>query len=158
MTGPQPNQIRGWHVLAALIAFFALVTAVDGVFIFQAVKTFPGQVSVTPYEDGLLYNRQLAQLKSQDRLGWVGGAQARQGEIEIEVRDRAAAPVRGLAVAGTLRRPATEAGQIALKFSEAKPGVYTAQVDDLSGAWDLNFDAAGAAGQSFHGERRLTWP
>ncbi|MEO8114207.1 MAG: FixH family protein, partial [Phenylobacterium sp.] len=67
---PDGFRLRGWHVLAMMIAFFGVVVAVDVTFSVIAVRTFPGQVSVTPYEDGLLYNQQLARLAAQQRLGY----------------------------------------------------------------------------------------
>ncbi|MCW5759840.1 MAG: FixH family protein, partial [Phenylobacterium sp.] len=67
---PARPGIRGWHVLAGVSAFFAVIIAVDASFAVLAIRTFPGQVSVTPYEDGLLYNRHIAQLEAQARLGW----------------------------------------------------------------------------------------
>ena len=54
-------RIRGWHVLAAMCAFFGVIIAVNAVFMTAALRTFPGEVSITPYEDGLAFNRQLAQ-------------------------------------------------------------------------------------------------
>ena len=57
-------RLTGWHVLAIVTGFFALVTAVDIGFVVMAVRTFPGEVSSTPYEDGLAYDRSLAQLRA----------------------------------------------------------------------------------------------
>ncbi len=73
---PAGFRVQGWHVLAMVTAFFAVVIAVDATFAVVAVRTFPGQVSVTPYEDGLIYNRHIAQMTAQDRLGWRVGAGA----------------------------------------------------------------------------------
>lgn len=64
-------QIGGWHVLAAVVGFFAIVIVVDVGFAIFAYRTFPGEVSSTPYEDGVAYNRKLAQMAAQGRLGWA---------------------------------------------------------------------------------------
>ena len=71
--------IRGWHVAAGVTAFFVAVASVDAAFMVMAIRTFPGQVSVTPYEDGLLYNRRIAQIEAQERLGWRASASAAPG-------------------------------------------------------------------------------
>lgn len=156
---PRPAfTIRGWHVLAGLITFFAVVIAVDASFTVLAIRTFPGQVSVTPYEDGLLYNRRIAQIEAQERLGWRATAAAQPGEVVMTFQDRAGRPLTGLAVAGRLQRPATEAGRVTLRFAEAAPGRYVAPAGRLSGAWDLTADARGPTGGGFLAERRLTWP
>lgn len=157
-TGRRPFEVRGWHVLAGVTAFFAIVAAVDASFMVMAIRTFPGQVSVTPYEDGLLYNRHIAQLEAQDRLGWSATAGAEAGQVALEFRDQQGRPLSGLAITGRLERPATEAGRIALRFAEAEPGRYVATTGRISGAWDLTTQAQAPTGGSFVAERRLTWP
>lgn len=151
-------RINGWHALAGIVGFFAVVVTVDMGFLVMALRTFPGQVSVTPYEDGLLYNRHIAQLEAQDRLGWRASAAAQPGEVELTFIDRDGRPLRGLAISGRLERPATEAGRVALTFAETAPGRYAAPSGRIAGAWDLTAEARGPAGGSFVAERRLTWP
>ena len=148
-------RITGWHVLFAVVAFFGVVIAVDATFLVAAYRSFPGQVSVTPYEDGLAFNRDVARRQAQAALGWSATAAPVAGGVQVEIADRQGAPVQGLALTGLLRRPATEAGEIALKFSEASPGRYFATARPGGGAWDLE---ASAKDHPFKAERRLTWP
>lgn len=150
-------RIKGWHVLLGFVAFFGVVIAVDTGFIIMSVRSFPGQVSVTPYEDGLVYDRKLAQVAAQERLGWRASAAAEPGAVVVELRDRAGSALTGLAVTGKLERPATEAGRLTLHFQEAGPGHYVARPGGLAGAWDLTAVAFGARGERFEAERRLTW-
>ncbi|MFN3522777.1 MAG: FixH family protein [Phenylobacterium sp.] len=158
MTDTTPGfRIRGWHVLVAMIGFFGVITAVNAVMITLAIQSFPGQVSVTPYEDGIAYNRRLAQMAAQERLGWRAVAGVRGEEVVVEIRDRLDGPVEGLKVTGRLERPATESGRINPAFKEIAPGVYAARAGAMSGAWDLTFDAVDAGGRRFEGERRLMW-
>jgi nitrogen fixation protein FixH len=159
LPAPRGFQLNGWHVLAAVVGFFAIVIAVDMGFLVFAYRTFPGQVSSTPYEDGVAYNRKLARMAAQEQLGWAPVATVTAaGAVRVEVRDAAGAPVRGLALTGRLERPATEAGRITLAFREAEPGVYLAQPGRLVGAWDLTVELTDAAKRGFEAERRLTWP
>jgi nitrogen fixation protein FixH len=151
-------RLTGWHVLAGVVAFFAVVITVDASFAVLAVRTFPGQVSVTPYEDGLVYNRHIAQLEAQARLGWRAAAGAEPGQVVVIFRDRAGRPLSGLTLAARLERPATETGRIALAFTEAGPGRYLAPAGRIAGTWDLTAEAHGASGGVFVAERRLTWP
>jgi nitrogen fixation protein FixH len=155
---PSGFRITGWHVLALIIGFFAVVIGVDATFTVLAVKTFPGEVSATPYEDGLLYNRKLAQLAAQEKLGWRAAAAAEPDGVILEMRDARGAPLGGLAVSGKLERPATEVGRKALAFREVGPGRYAAAAGALSGTWDLTVEASDRAGRRFEAERRLTWP
>ncbi|OJU10084.1 MAG: hypothetical protein BGN86_06075 [Caulobacterales bacterium 68-7] len=151
-------RVRGVHVLFGVIAFFAVIIAADATFTVMAVRSFPGQVSVTPYEDGLIYNQRLAQLHRQDALGWTAAAGAGPGEAILDYRDRDGRPVEGLAVTGRLERPATESGRIVLQFKEHGAGRYVAVHPGLAGAWDLTAEAKAGSGAQFVAERRLTWP
>jgi nitrogen fixation protein FixH len=152
-------QIGGWHVLATIVGFFAIVIAVDVGFAIFAYRTFPGEVSSTPYEDGVAYNRKLAQMAAQGRLGWAPVATvASDGAVRVEVRDQVGQPVRGLQLTGRLERPATESGRIVPTFREAEPGVYLARPGRLLGAWDVSLVLVDAGGRRFEAERRLTWP
>jgi len=150
-------RIKGWHVLLGFVAFFGVVIAVDTGFIIMSVRSFPGQVSVTPYEDGLVYDRKLAQVAAQERLGWRAGAAAEPDAVVLEMRDRSGAALTGLVVTGKLERPATEAGRLTLRFHETSAGRYVARPGRLAGAWDLTAVAAGPRGERFEAERRLTW-
>jgi len=150
-------RIRGWHVLAAFIGFFAVVIAVDAAFVVMSIRSFPGRVSVTPYEDGLVYNRRLAQLAAQERLGWRAAAAAESDLVIVEMRDAAGAPISHLSMSGKLERPATESGRLFLQFRETAPGRYAARSGRLAGAWDLTATARGDHGEHFEAERRLTW-
>jgi nitrogen fixation protein FixH len=158
-TAPRAGfRLNGWHVLAMIAGFFAVVIAVDVGFVVIAVRTFPGEVSATPYEDGLAYDKSFRQLRAQERLGWRATAAAESGDVVLEVRDRAAQPITRLAVTGDLQRPATEAGRLVLTFHETRPGRYVAHPGVLAGAWDLTAVAVSPVGERFTADRRLTWP
>lgn len=151
-------RVKGWHVAAAVTAFFAVIVAVDVSFAVIAYRTHPGQVSVTPYEDGLLYDRHIAQLRSQERLGWKATAEARQGTLILTYADKGGRPLEGLAVTATLERPATGTGRLAPVFRETVAGRYEASVVGLQGTWDMTAEARAGSNVVFAAERRLTWP
>ncbi|HEY0600398.1 FixH family protein [Brevundimonas sp.] len=148
--------IKGWHVGAAVVAFFVVVIGVDAGFLVMAYRSHPGQVAARPYEAGLIYNAELERLRAQEALGWRAGAAARAGGLEVVMQDRDGRSLAGLRVVATLQRPATEQGRRDLILEETAPGVYAA-ARPLSGTWDVRIAAAGA-GERFVAERRLTWP
>ena len=152
-----PFAVKGWHVAAGVVAFFALVISVDAAFLVTAYRTHPGQVAPRPYEAGLIYNAELERLRVQDALGWRAGAEARPNGLEVLIQDRDGRPLTGLKVSATLQRPATEQGRAEVVLREAAPGQYGAD-RVLSGAWDARIEAVDGAGRSFIAERRLTWP
>lgn len=154
----QGFRLNGWHVLAMIVGFFAVVIAIDVSFAVLAYRTHPGEVSVTPYEDGLIYNRKLAQLSAQAELGWQAAAAAEPDKVVVVVVDSAQRPITGLKITGKMERPATETGRLTPRFVETSPGRYEAALKGATGAWDLTAATHGGATQSFEFERRLTWP
>lgn len=150
--------LTGWHVLGVVVGFFTVVIALDIWFLTLAYRTFPGQVSATPYEDGVAFNQRLAAQETQARLGWAAVADADARGPWVKLSDAGGEPLRGLTVTGRLERPATEAGRRLLVFRETAPGRYEAPAAGLTGAWDLSFRAVDPGGQAFEGGRRLTWP
>ena len=154
----QSFRLNGWHVLGIFVAFFGVVIAVDTGFVIMSVKTFPGEVSVTPYEDGLLHDKAVAQFEAQQRLGWTATAAGEAGAVVVEFHDRAGAPLSGLSISGDLQRPATEAGRVTLRFKQTAPGHYVALQAGLAGAWDLTATATDRSAHRFEAQRRLVWP
>lgn len=152
-----PFVVRGWHVGVGVVAFFALVIAVDAAFLVTAYRTHPGQVAPRPYEAGLIYNAELERLRVQDALGWRAGAEALPNGLGVLMQDRDGRPLTGLRVSATLQRPATDQGRAEVVLRETAPGRYGAD-RTLSGAWDARIEAVDGAGRSFVAERRLTWP
>ena len=155
--GPPPFTVKGWHVAAGVVAFFAVVISVDTAFLITAYQTHPGQVANKPYEAGLVYNAELERQRTQAALGWRAGAQANPGQLEVVMRDRTGQPLPGLEVSALLQRPATEQGRTTVSLTETAPGKYTAMTD-LKGTWDVRVEAGNALGQSLVAERRLKWP
>ena len=146
--------IKGWHVLAGLIAFFGIVIAADVFFTVLAYRSFSGQVASNPYEAGLAYNRSLAEKARQDALGWTARIADADDRLELTVVDRGGAPVDGLKVTATLERPATEQGRRTLVLEPRGEGRYAAPLT-LKGGWDARITAQSPDGAVFRAERRL---
>jgi nitrogen fixation protein FixH len=151
-------RVRGWHVLAGVSLFFAIVIAVDIAMVTAAYRTFPGQTAKNPYEAGLAYNQTLARREAEAKLGWTGEAEAgARGLVRLSLKDAAGAPLSGLAVSGELQRPATSQGKVAAGFREAAPGVYVAETAAAEGVWDLSALARDRQGHELEVSSRLVW-
>ncbi|WP_045838010.1 FixH family protein [Hyphomicrobium sp. 99] len=136
--------INGWHVLFGMIAFFLIVTAVDGVMIYKAVSTFGGD---TPdaYRTGLLYNQRIAEERRQDERGWTESTKfdGRTGTFSVTLKDHAGHGVDGLQITGTIGRPATDIADHNLVLTAAGGGTYSTVVPNLSeGTWDISLVAS----------------
>ena len=151
-------RLTGWHVLAALVAFFGVCFAVDAIMVMDAYHTFSGEVASSPYEEGLAYDSQLDQQRAQAALGWRMSATLSGPKLQLMAADHVGAPLSGLRIDARLERPATEEGRKAVQFHQVSPGVYQSDAQSLSGAWDLRLSAYDASGHRFDAERRLIAP
>ena len=157
--GPRTSVITGRHVLFAVVAFFAVVIGLDTLFTVWAVQTFPGEVSPRAYEDGLAYNRILAERRAESALGWrtrvtQGSA---PGHVTARFVDAAGRPIEGLTVKAAFTRPATQSGSRTAMLTAAPADQYAGGPALADGAWDLTLTASDAQGREFQARRRLVW-
>lgn len=160
ITAPQSGfRIKGWHVGLGVTAFFGIVTALDVWFVTLAYGSFPGEVSETPYEDGLAYNAVIEARARQAELGWTARVQqGTPGVVRVAFADEAGEPLTGLSLSGQFARPATETQDRVVVFQEVAPGLYEGRAQGAGeGAWDLRFSARDGRGAVFDAERRLVW-
>lgn len=158
-----PFELRGGHVLAALLLFFLMIVAVNIGFAIAAVRTFPGEDERRSYTQGLRYNDILAERRAQAAIGWRAQTDLRAtptgARLIVILKDRQGAPINGAAIEGVLRWPANEDGDRALSFLSVGDGRYTAELEPLTaGRWDLRARATDASGRSLDFEAELTWP
>lgn len=159
-TAPTAFRLTGWHVLASVVVFFGVFITVDVLMAIDAYRTYSGEVSTSPYEDGLAYDSQLDQQREQAQLAWkMTLALAGPGEVRLSATTATGQALDGLTVSGRLERPATETGRIDLAFQPRGSGVYVARVAGLpAGGWDARISAYDHHGRRFDAERRLTAP
>ncbi len=150
--------ITGRHVLFAVVAFFVVVIGLDTLFTVWAVQTFPGEVSPRAYEDGLAYNRILAERRAEAALGWSTrvAQESQPGRVSVRFFDAGGKPIEGLTVTAAFTRPATQAGSRTATLTAAA-GTYVGGPALAEGAWDLTLTASDAQGREFQARRRLVW-
>lgn len=145
--------ITGRKVLIGLISFFGLVFAVNGVFTYLAIETWPGLSTQRAYQEGLDYNRTLEAAAAQDALQWrseVSLAMARPGQpadVSVSIKGPSDAPVGDLDVALRMARPLGEAMATTVNLAERRDGIYWGAVTlPAAGRWyvDVVVTARGA--------------
>jgi nitrogen fixation protein FixH len=153
--------VKGWHVLLGLAVFFGLVFAINGAFIYLALKTHPGDDVKDAYAGGLAFNRELAEKRAQEKLGWqaslsVSPAPGNRQSVELAFVDAEARPLYGLSVAATLRNPVVAGRDRRITFASTGAGTFRAIVDEPAGArWDLLVEARSERGEIFRLRHRL---
>lgn len=131
------REIKGHHVLFALIAFFGIVIVVNIIFVTQAFRTFSGEDEPRSYIQGIHYNDVLDRRAAQAELGWSATSTVTQNGVRLEIVDAEGAPVTGLVMDAYLRHPTDSGLDIVLDLQTAGAGLYLAEVDIPTGRWTL---------------------
>lgn len=147
--GGMRGQISGRHVLVAVIAFFAVIFAVNGVFVYYALSTHTGLDNASPYRRGIDYNERLAAERRQQARGWTARLTLAptSDHVELTLADNAGLPVPGLRVTATIGRPSTTRFDRALSLEAVDHGRYTATLAPLEpGGWVVDLEASERTG------------
>ena len=131
-------KLKGWHVLLMMLGFFGVMFAVNGVFLYHAITSFPGEDVKKSYVQGLNYNETIAARARQAELGWRAEAGLQDDEILLRLSDKTGEPLTHRAVVGELRRVATREQDRALVFQSERDGAYSTPAGTLApGQWRL---------------------
>lgn len=130
--------LTGRHVLALIASFFAVIFAVNGVFVYVSLQTHPGVTSSDAYRKGLKFNVELDRAERQNARGWTAEIDVTDRIIELRLSDRASQPVAGMSVQAVARRPVHDRADTNLTLNEVGAGLYRAGGPPLSpGRWNL---------------------
>lgn len=160
---PQSRGLRGPHVLAAMIAFFAVIVAADATLIYKALSTFGGLDDVNAYRHGLAYNQRIASEREQARLGWSDSVVAEDlpRRLTVSLSEANGAAVTGKSVVAEIGRPATTRFDTRFELSEVAPGRYAVPLPSGEvGTWVLTlsvYETASHAGEPRYKSRRRLW-
>jgi nitrogen fixation protein FixH len=158
--GRQPRELTGRTVLFALVAFFAVVTAVNAVMMFAAVKTFSGVETVNAYQAGVSFAREEAAAEAQQSRHWKVAALLRPQSggptrIELSACDRADQPLSGLEAAVTLVHPNDARLDRPVTMQLASPGRFVGDVVPAPGQWDLVIELSRGGERLFRSRERI---
>src|SRR5262245_50343208 len=85
--------LTGRTVLICVVAFFAVISLVNGIMIRSAVSTFGGVETGSAYQAGQMFEREAAAARAQDARHWQVQANLRrtgnEAVLEIDARDAA---------------------------------------------------------------------
>jgi nitrogen fixation protein FixH len=132
MTKKSTYRVKGWHVLAAMIAFFGIVIGVNVTFIIKATGTFPGMSVQHPYTKGLRYNQTIAQRQQAEREGWNSTLVLNDDAALVVQISNNDGPVDGLAVSVHLFWPGLPKEDRQLDLLPSGPGEYRIMLDKAS--------------------------
>lgn len=149
------HPFTGWHMLAAVLAFFGVVIAVNIVMAVAATGTFPGLVVKNSYVASQNYNVLLANARAQAEAGWRLDLDAPGGVLAARLLDGDGMLSRDLDVTAVAGRPSTTRHDSLIALAETADG-YRA-VDALSpGLWEVEVEARHGGELVFREVRRVT--
>lgn len=160
------GEMKGWHALLWFLGFFGFMFAVNGIFLWAAISSFPGEDVKKSYLTGLEYNAEIARREHQKAAGWRAeiGLMGETGNTRLTARilkaDGTALPV--FATLAELRHPTDRALDRAITLTPAGGGEYEAELGVLThGAWSVVISAdvdPETEGFEFRASRELTLP
>ena len=152
--------VRGWHVLASLVAFFCIVIGMNALMVYSAVSTYSGVVAAEPYRKGLHYNERIQADERQQRLRWETALSVEPtGKIALTFTDADGRRIQHLDVRLMIGRPSTNRQDRTVALVGDGAGYFSADVAPLSaGAWIAAIEARASATDNepiFRARRRL---
>ena len=154
-------RLTGWHVLAMVILFFAVIFTANFFLIRAAVGTFSGTETDTAYKDGLAYNTELDAARRQDALGWTVDAHVERsadGLARIDVQGAAKGqPLGGLEGTVKLEFPADKKFDRAGDLVATGSGRWRAEIENVpAGQWDVVVTLTRNGERQFMSRNRVT--
>jgi nitrogen fixation protein FixH len=161
-SGAKPVGIRGGHVLAAMLAFFAVIIVADATLIYRALTTFGGVDNPNAYRQGVAYNQRIERDARQSLIGWQDEivAVGEPKRLRVTLRDHAGAVISSKKVGARVGRPATNRFDAGLELTEVAPGQYEVPLPKAGeGSWivDLNVTDGSASVEPLYQARRRIW-
>lgn len=148
---PWRDRIIPWYFVMA----FAVVFAVNMLFVYLATKTHTGVVTEQAYEKGLAYNETLAKARAQDALGWQSHAEVAAGVLRLSLVNDRGNPVQGAEVTAHFTHPVKRGQDASFPLAERAEGRYELAVPEAhrSGQWDVTMVVQWHQQQYQHRER-----
>ena len=139
-------RLTGLHVFLLMCAFFGFMFIVNGIFLWAALKSFPGEDQQKSYLQGLHYNETISARRIQAEQGWsaqIGLSPSETGDrlvIRLLSKDGGSLAVK--TVAAQLRRTVTGGADIPLTLERTTDGDYIADIPLLDkGVWETRVQA-----------------
>lgn len=131
----RPREFTGRHMLVLVLAFFAVIIAVNGALAYFATSTWSGLLARNGYVASQDYNGVLDAAAQQQRQGWRSELEAGPDGLEFTLRDAAVRPLDGLAVSAHISRRIHEGEDHEVALESRGEGQYAYRGAIAAGAW-----------------------
>ncbi|MEL7545090.1 MAG: FixH family protein [Pseudomonadota bacterium] len=157
-TNSGDGPFKGRHFLYWIGSFFGVMFIVNGIFLYHAITSFPGEDIEKSYLQGLAYNATLATRSAQYELGWTAEAGIRDDEIVFRLFDDRGDPISARPITAQLRHRSDRNLDQPLDLKPRASGEYAAQAAGIGqGAWDMRVQVFDITGETleFQAEKTL---
>lgn len=125
------EELKGWHVLLIMLGFFSVIFAVNGVFLYHALKTHPGEIVEKSYLQGLNYNDRLNTRALQAERGWTAAMGVEAGKLVVLVADGEGRALSRLGLAAKLVPTASNDAAIDVVLTSSGAGAYAVDLSSV---------------------------
>ncbi|MBB6414397.1 FixH family protein [Mesorhizobium sangaii] len=154
-TAKKSREFTGRHMLAIILAFFGVVTAVNLTMATLANTSWTGLVVENTYVASQQFNRRAEEGRAQAALGWTGKLTIALGEVRYSLSNAAGKPVPLRGVKVLFRHPAYEAEDKAVTLALASGREFAAHYTPKDGVWIVEVDADAGLTQPYRDVRRI---
>lgn len=137
----QQKQLKGIHVLWMFIAFFALVFAVNTIFITVALDSKPGLVIEDAYKKGINYNETLEYSRNQPN--YKHKITVKNNKFYWQLNDEFGTPIEGAEIKVAFKRLVNDKADIFSSLDALGNGLYVTDLEQLpyKGQWMAQLNA-----------------
>ena len=134
------RRFTGWHMAGIMVAFFAVVIAVNFLMASYAVGTFGGTVVDNSYVASQHFNTWLAEARAQQALGWSVSASADKDRRVRIAPTGPHGPLTAATVTATAAHPLGRVPARPLVFRRGQDGGFVATQVLPAGRWLLHVE------------------
>ncbi|GLR45539.1 cytochrome oxidase [Mesorhizobium amorphae] len=157
----KPRELTCRHMLAIIIAFFAIVIGVNVTMATLAGRSWTGLVVQNTYVASQHFNEEARKGRAQAALGWTGQLTVASGEVRYSLTDSKGKPVPAHGVKILFRHPAYEAEDEALRLAAVSGGTpgdtreFAVRHTPKDGVWIVEIDTDAGLTSPFRDVRRV---
>ena len=155
MRSSEAKPFTGYHMIAIMVAFFAVIIAVNLVMAGFAAQSWTGLVVKNSYVASQNFNEKNEARLRQKQMGWQRRIQISDGTVTLRMTDASDGPAPVHSVDLTFRRPAYEGDDHRVSLTRQENGSYTAGHRLADGVWVVEVEAETDRGESWHDSFRM---
>lgn len=149
------REFTGWHMLAIICTFFAVIIAVNLTMAISSMRTWTGLVVANSYVESQRFNEKQHRIAAQKAAGWSIGTDYVDGQIVLSAKDALGSPLVLESVNAFVRRPVGGHDDATVQMLRVGDD-YAGQHDLSAGVWDITITSAPTELGEIEYESRVT--